>query len=145
MKITINTDERYPETEIAINCSRLSDEIEKIISAIRILDMKLTGSKDGQQYIIEATDIIYIESSDRHCFLYTLTDVYESPLNLSELETKLAERDFLRASKNCLFNLRHIKSIEPDLDRRLTLTMERNFIVIVSRQYSGLVKEKLKE
>jgi len=143
MKIIINTDEKFTETEITVNCNRLGDDIEKLISAIRILDMKLTGSKEGRQYIIEAADVIYIESTDRHSFLYTLKDVYESPLNLSELEAKLADMDFLRASKNCLFNIKRIKAIEPDLDRRLTLTMERDLLVVVSRQYSGLVKEKL--
>lgn len=143
MKITINSDARYTETEITVNCSRVGDDIEKILAAIRILDMKLTGIKDGRQYIIEAAGIIFIESTEKHCFFYTLTDVYESPLKLNELELKLADRDFLRASKNCIFNIKHIKSIEPDLDRRLILTMERDLTVVVSRQYSGLVKEKL--
>jgi len=143
MKIVINTDDRYTETEIIVNCSRIGADTEKLLAAIRMLDMKLTGSRDGRQYIIEAADIIYIESTDKRCFLYTIAGVYENPMNLGELEVKLADRDFMRASKNCLFNLKHIKSIEPDLDRRLTLTMDGDLIVVVSRQYSGLVKEKL--
>ena len=143
MKLTINTDERYAETEITVNCRQMSDDIEKLLSAIRILDMKLTGRKDGRQHILEASDIVYIESTDKRSFIYTLNDVFESPLKLYELEAKLVDRDFLRASKNCLFNIRHIQSIEPDLDRRLTLTMERGFVVVVSRQFSGLVKKKL--
>ncbi|MCL2834171.1 MAG: LytTR family transcriptional regulator [Treponema sp.] len=143
MKLIINTDDRYAETEIIVNCSRIGDETEKLLAAIRMLDMKLAGIRDGRQYVIEASDIIYIESTDKRCFLYTMTGAYENQMNLSELETRLADRDFMRASKNCLFNLKHIKSIEPDLDRRLTLTMERDLVVIVSRQYSGLVKEKL--
>ena len=143
MKLTINTDAQYTETEITVNCNRMSDDIEKLISAIRMLEMKLTGRKDGRQYILDASDVIYIESTDKRTFLYTVTDVFESPLKLYELEAKLVDKDFLRASKNCLFNVRHIQSIEPDLDRRLTLTMERGLQVVVSRQFSGLVKEKL--
>ena len=49
-----------------------------------------------------------IESTDKHSFLYTLTDVYESQFRLYELEAKLAGHDFMRASKNCLFNISHI-------------------------------------
>ena len=143
MKLIINADERYTETEIVVNCNSMSDDIEKLISAIRILDMKLTGRKDGRQYLLDVSDIMYIESIDKRTFLYTLTGVFESPLRLYELEVKLVDRDFLRASKNCLFNIKHIQSIEPDLDRRLTLTMERGLKVVVSRQFSGLVKEKL--
>jgi len=105
--------------------------------------MKLTGRKDGRQYVIEAADIIYIESIDKHTFLYTTNGAYESPFKLYELEEKLAEHDFLRASKNSLFNINHIQSIEPDFDRRLIMTMTNDNKLIVSRQYAVAVKERL--
>ena len=143
MKITINTDEQFTETEIIVKCNRLSDDIEKLLSAIRMCDMKLTGSKDGRQFIIDVSDVMYIETIDKSTFLYTTTDVYESRFKLYELEAKLVDSDFIRASKSCIFNIKYIKSIEPDLERRLALTMERDLKVVVSRQYSGLVKEKL--
>jgi DNA-binding LytR/AlgR family response regulator len=143
MKITITTDDRCAETEITVTCNRMGDDIEKLLAAIRMLDMKLTGRKDGRQHIIDAADVMYIESTDKHTFLYTLTDVYESPFRLYELEAKLADRDFLRASKNCLFNINHILSIEPDFDRRLILAMPKDIKLVVSRQYSAAVKQKL--
>ena len=143
MKIIINTDERCTETEITIRCGRLSDDIEKIIAAIRMLDTKLTGNMNGRQHLLEASDVTYIETTDRRTFLYTLTGVYETPFRLYELEAKLAEMDFLRASKNCLVNINHIQSIEPDFDRRLVLTMEKGVKLVVSRQYSATVKQKL--
>lgn len=143
MKISINTDNCFTETEIIINCSQINDDIEKLLAALRIQDMKLTGRKDGRQYILETADIVYIESTDKRTFLYTSTDVYESPFRLYELEAKLAGGDYLRASKNCLFNINHIQSIEPDLDRRLILTMEKGIKLVVSRQYSAIVKQKL--
>ena len=48
MKLIINTDERYAETEITVNCNRMSDDVEKLLAAIRMFDMKLTGRKDGE-------------------------------------------------------------------------------------------------
>jgi len=69
--------------------------------------------------------------------------VYESSYKLYKLEEKLTENDFLRASKNSLFNINHIQSIEPDLDRRLIMTMSNDNKLIVSRQYAAAVKEKL--
>jgi DNA-binding LytR/AlgR family response regulator len=143
MKIKINIDDRYTGTEITIICNRVSDDVEKLLAVIRMLDMKLTGRKDGRQYILDAADIMYIDSTDKRTFLYTATDVFESSFKLYELEAKLVDRDFLRASKNCLFNISHIQSIEPDLDRRLILTMERGIKLVVSRQYSAEVKQKL--
>ncbi|GHU60048.1 LytTR family transcriptional regulator [Spirochaetia bacterium] len=143
MKITINTDNQCAETEVTVKCNRMDDDIEKLIAAIRMLDMKLTGRKDGRQHILEAADVMYIESIDKRTFLYTSTDVYESPFRLYELEAKLGNKDFLRASKNCIFNFNHVKSIEPDFDRRLILTMEKGIKLMVSRQYSAEVKQRL--
>jgi len=121
----------------------MNDYIEKLIAAIRMLDMKLLCRRDGQQHFIDLTQIIYIENVDKRTFLYTTTDVYESHFRLIELEEKLAKLDFLRASKNCLFNIRHLHSLKSDLEQRLILTMERDIKIVVSRQYSGAVKEKL--
>jgi DNA-binding LytR/AlgR family response regulator len=143
MKITINTDERFIETEITVNCNRISDDIERLLAAIKMMDMKLSGSKEGRQYTLEASDILYIESTDKRCFLYTETDVYESSLRLYELEERLASKDFLRASKNCLFNINHLQFIEPDIDRKLILSMVGGLKVVVSRQYSSAIKKKL--
>jgi DNA-binding LytR/AlgR family response regulator len=143
VKIFINTDDKCTETEITVKCRRISNDIEKLIAAIRILDMKLTGQKDGRQFILEASDIMYIESTDKHTFLYTINDVYESPFRLYEIEAKLANLDFLRANKSCLININHIQSIKPDLDRRLIITMEKGIQLIVSRQYAAAVKKKL--
>ena len=143
MKFTINANESYNETEIIINCNCVNEYIEKLISTIRMLDMKLLCRKDGQQHFIDLTQIIYIENVDKRTFIYTATDVYESHFRLIELEEKLAKLDFLRASKNCLFNIRHLHSLKSDLEQRLILTMEKDMKIIVSRQYSGAVKDKL--
>ena len=142
VKITINTDAQYTETEIIVNCSRLGDDIEKLLAAIKMMDMKLTVYKEKRQYVIDTADVIYIDSTDKRTFLYTNADVYESPLRLYELEEKLVGCNFLRASKNCLFNINHVQSIEPDL-HRLILTTAKGIKLIVSRQYAADVKLKL--
>jgi len=142
VKITINTDDQCKETEIMIICSHLGDDVDRLLTAIKTLDMRLNVYKDKKQYPIDAADVVYIESTDKRTFLYTNTDVYESPLRLYELEEKLAGCNFLRASKNCLFNINHVQSIEPDL-HRLILTAAKGIKLIVSRQYAAAVKLKL--
>lgn len=143
MKITITTEPGCDETEINVKCGRLDDDVEKLLAALRMLDMKLSGSRDGKQFILEIKEIIYIDSVDRRTFLYTAAGVFQSSLRLYELELKLTECDFLRVSKNCIINMNHIISIEPDFDRRLILTMTGNIILPVSRQYAITVKERL--
>jgi DNA-binding LytR/AlgR family response regulator len=105
--------------------------------------MKITGRKEGRNYILNLADIIYIESIDKRTFLYTLTETFETFFRLYELEAKLAALDFLRVSRNCLINVNHIKSIETELNSRLILTMPRDIKLIVSRQYASAVKQKL--
>lgn len=143
LKIYINEDLKYRETEITINCSRLSPDIERLISMLRVLDLKITGKKDGQTYILDAARVLYIDTVDRKTFFYTQNDVYETNLKLYELEEQLEAMDFLRANKSCIINLRHIVSIKPDIDGKLLVTMSNNEKLYVSRQYSPSIKTRL--
>jgi DNA-binding LytR/AlgR family response regulator len=143
MKLTINTDDRYVETEIIVNCCCVNDDVKKIIASIQKTDMKIAGQKDGRKYIIDVSDIHYIESIDRRTFLYTFSDIYETNFRLYELEIKLAGCDFIRASRNCLINLKHIKAIDVELYGKLILLMPKNIELIATRQYSSEIKQKL--
>lgn len=143
MKINININKQYKETEITINCAQMSDELEKVVASLRVLDCKLTGTKNNQTYILDAFQILYIDTTDKKTFLYTKTDVYETSLRLYELEQLLSSNDFFRAGKSSIINFNRIKSIKSDIDGRLIVTMENNEKLIVSRQYASFVKNKL--
>lgn len=143
MKIHINEDSQFREIEITINCKRLSPEVERLISMLRMLDQKLTGKKDGQTYILDAAKVLYIDTVDKRTFFYTKDDIYETDLKLYELEEQLAALDFLRANKSCIINLRQIISIKPDIDGKLLVTMSNKERLYVSRQYSPVIKARL--
>jgi DNA-binding LytR/AlgR family response regulator len=142
LKIHINEDSSIKETEITINCNRISSEIEKMIAMLRVLDLKLTGSKDGQTYILDASKIFYIDTVDKKTFFYTDSEVYETQLKLYELEEQLAASDFFRASKSCIINFNQIHSLKPDITRFI-VTMNNGEKLIVSRQYASSIKKKL--
>ena len=143
MKLTINVDEYYSETEITINCNKMSDEVNKLIASIQIFNMKIAGRRDGREYILDIANIIYIESVDKCTLLYTLEDIYENSLKLYELEAKLEPRGFLRVSKSCLVNINFISSIETESNSRLILTIPRDIKLVVSRSYATEIKQKL--
>lgn len=143
MKINIDIDPRYKETEITIHCAQMSEELEKVVASLRVLDFKLTGIKNNQTYILDASEILYIDTADKKTFLYTKTDVYETALRLYELEQQLSANDFFRAGKSSIISFNKIKSLKSDIDGRLIVTMENNERLIVSRQYASFVKEKL--
>jgi len=143
LKININVNTSYTETEIIINCAAMSDELEKVIASLRALDFKLTGVSKGQTYILDAAQILYIDTVDKKTFLYTKSDVYETALRLYELEQQLSSSDFFRASKSSIINFSKIKSLKSDLDGRIIVVMENDEKLIVSRQYTAFIKNKL--
>ena len=143
MKISINIDASLNDTEIQIRCPQLTPETERLIAAIRMLDSKMTVIKDGEAFILEIADIAYIETVDRKTFVYTASECYETKLRLHETEERLCGIGFLRVSKSCLVNLKHIRSIRAELNRRLRLTLENGEQLIVSRQYADEIKARL--
>ncbi|MFA9464946.1 MAG: LytTR family DNA-binding domain-containing protein [Velocimicrobium sp.] len=143
MKISIHTDETITETKIDITCEKLTPEIEKVLSMLRILDMKLTGQKNNEIFILDACEILYIDSVDKKTFLYTKMDVYESNLRLYELEEQLSKTEFFRASKSIILNLKQIASLRADFDGKIKVTMTNGEKRIVSRQYARNLKQRL--
>ena len=66
-----------------------------------------------------------------------------SPLRLYELLERLECRDFLRAGKSSILNLRQVQSLRPEFGGRLRCTMANGEVLLVSRQYVPSVKERL--
>lgn len=143
MKISINVDTNIKDTEIAISCNQLTPEIEKLLATLRMLDKQLTAVKDGETYLLDVSQIVYIESVDRKTFVYTRDAYFESQLKLYELEERLCECGFFRASKSCVVQMKYIKSLKADIDRKIRLTLENGEKIMVSRQYADGLKRKL--
>lgn len=143
MKIHINEDDQWKDTEITIHCHQVNEEIYKLIAMLRVFDAKLTGTRGGQIYILDASQVLYIDTVDKKSFIYTEHDIYETPLKLYELEEQLAPKDFFRANKSCIINFNQIQSLKADLDGKIIVTMNNKERLVVSRQYAALVKRKL--
>lgn len=143
MKIEINIDETIADMEVVVTCNRLTPKVEKILTALRMMDCQMIGKKDNEIHILDIAQIIYIESVDRKCFIYTADDVYESDLPLYELERQLTEYGFFRVSKSFLIHLPGIHSLKADINRRIRITMVNGEQIIASRQYADGLKKRL--
>ncbi len=143
MKIIINIDENVPETEITISCNQLTDEIENIMATLRIMNQQMLVFKEEENHLLDVSRISYIEALERKTFVYTEDDVFESKLKLYEMEEKLCRSGFFRVSKSCLVNLKYIKTIRNDVERRIRLTLKNGEQVMVSRQYAEEIKRRL--
>ena len=143
MKIEINVDDKIEETCISISCKGLTPELQRILAMMRILDKKLAAMRDGETFLLDVSEIIYVEAIDRKTFVYTKDGVYESGLRLYELEQQLEECGFCRVSKSCLIQLRAVRSLKSDINRRIRVTLDNGEVIIASRQYADGIKKRL--
>lgn len=143
MKIDIRIDEEAEELGISVVCKHLTPEIEKLLATLRMMNRQLTVKKGEDTYLLNMSEVFYIESVDRKCFIYTMKEVYESDFKLYELEAQLDECGFFRASKSCLIHLHSIQSLRADINRKIRVTMKNGEQIIVSRQYAEELKKRL--
>ncbi|MCR5386054.1 MAG: LytTR family transcriptional regulator DNA-binding domain-containing protein [Treponema sp.] len=143
MKITINVEPSAKETSLLVTCKELTPQVEKLLASIRILDKQITVKKDDSVFLINLEDIFYIEALERRTFIYTDKDVFDSEMKLYELESALAQYDFIRVSKNTICSLRKIKSLKSEVDRKIKITLENGYQIIASRMYADELRKKL--
>jgi DNA-binding LytR/AlgR family response regulator len=139
----IKIEENHPSVEVLIKCPKVTDEVERMISALQGFGEKLSGVKDGKTYFVGAGDVFYFESVDKKCFIYTETDVYEIGYRLYELEERLTEKNFIRIAKAQIVNIAKVKSLCPDFGGRIEVVLINGEKLTVSRQYSKSFKERL--
>ncbi len=143
MKINIEEIKELEETEINIKCSSITKELLNFIGDLVSDNQKIVGNYEGESFLIEQSDIYYIESVDDKVFAYTEDKLYSLNLKLYELEKKLSSRYFFRASKSCIVNISHIVSLKSLFNGRIQVTMKSGEYVVISRSQVALFKEKL--
>lgn len=143
MKIEIDADDKYTDTEVVIRTPKITQEIEKMIALMRMINMQIGVKYNDETYLLDIEKILYIDTVDRKTLVYTEDEIYESDLKLYEIEMELVERDFLRVSKQTIVNLRKVKSLRAEFDRKIRLTLQNGEQIIVSRMYSDELRRKL--
>lgn len=143
MKIEILVDEKATDLKIFVTCRQLTPDVEKILATLRMMNHQLTAKKDAEIYLLDTAQVIYIESVDRKCFIYTADEIYESDFRLYELEQQLEKYGFFRVSKSFLIHLQNIQSLKADINRKIRITMSNGEQIVASRQYADELKKRL--
>ena len=123
MQVHVEIGEDLPETVITIRCREKTPYINKLIAALKIVDRQIVVNCGGNLTSLNLDAVLYIESVDRKCFVYTEKETCESDSRLYELEQQLREYLFVRISKSAIVNLKNIKSIKTHLGRRLLIRL----------------------
>lgn len=131
-------DELY---ELLVRCKN-EEEFYKVQQALQSIREKIKGFKYDRTYMIELSDILYIDTVDKKTFCYTMQDVYEISYRLYELEETLDAR-FIRINKSCILNMEQLDHIRADFGGRIMCTLSNQETLSVSRQYAQGFKRKL--
>lgn len=143
MKIEIDIDEKYSDIEVGIKAPQLTQDIEKLLSLMRMINMQIAVKKNEETYLLDTEKILYIEVVERNTFVYTEDATYESDMKLYEMEQELLEQNFSRISKQIIINLKKVKSLKADINRKIRVTLVNDEQIIVSRMYSDELRRRL--
>ncbi len=143
MKVTIIEDPDIKETEVSIVCSKMTNEINDIVSKISAIGLTVAGKKDEETFLIPIKEIFYFESVEGNVFFYTKNEIYEATDKLYKVEESLKNLQFARISKNVIVNLDKMLSIRKAENSRLVATLVNQERLVVSRQYVSKIKKKL--
>ena len=143
MKIEIFVDEKATDLNISVTCKQLTPDVERILTMLRMMNHQLMVKKNEETFLLDIAQVIYIESVDRKCFVYTSDEIYETDLRLYELEKQLEGYGFFRVSKSFLIHLQKVQSLKAEINRKIRITMSNGEQIIASRQYAEELKKRL--
>lgn len=144
MKLILQEDKSLKEAIIDITYSVLDWRIQKVIEIAEMSTIQLEGTKEEHIYLLDSSDIFYIESVDNYSFLYTESEVFESKEKLYALEIILENSAFIRINKSTILNMNYLQSVRPLPNYRLEANLKNDEKLIISRHYMKDIKQYTK-
>lgn len=148
MKVRVEIDGELAEDEILIRCRRMDESVQKVYENLLQQTGRgpvITFYKQNQEYYFPLSNVLFFETAGDHVYAHTADDEYLVHCRLFELEQMLP-RNFIRAAKSAIVNVRRIYSIE----RNLTSASRIQFTgshkqVYVSRFYFAELRQRIQE
>ena len=147
MKLRIEIDPSGEE-EIIIKANGITDKIRRLQATI---DREISGGeeiavrKEGEECYLPFSELLFFETEENRVFAHTKDECFACPLRLNELEM-LLPRTFTRASKSCIVNTAHIRSISRTPTGVSIATFAKtDKKVFISRMYYKIVREIIEE
>ena len=143
MRVEIINNQTTESVNVEIHCKDITDEVKRLKRHIDNFSTSISGTEDGNTYIVSPNDIFYIESVDKKTFIYTEDKVLSTDKRLYELEEILDNRDYFRCSKSVIINLNKVVRLKPEITRNILATLSNDEVVVISRRYATELKKLL--
>lgn len=96
----------------------------------------ITVQSNNEWYRIKVDNIYLIEARyEDTVLIHAFDGKHNLDKSLIELESELDNRIFIKVSRNIIININAIKSVETNLFRRLSVTLNNKSKIMVSRQF----------
>lgn len=145
MKVSLNIDSSYDETQVTIHCKEIDDSVQSILNLVKGLETQFIVGKDGEmQHILKPTDIHYFHTEGDSVMAVTTDGSFKVKEKLYELEQLLPSNKFIRLSKSVIANLHELSRFEASFNGTLCVYFKSNAKEYVSRTYVNSIKDALK-
>jgi DNA-binding LytR/AlgR family response regulator len=106
---------------------------------------RIAISSNGKTIFEDVADIVYIETYNRGCKIYTVDNAYQDSKTIGEYEKKLGEVHFFRIHKSYLINLDKVREVFPWGNNSFSLRMKgyEDNILPISREKTKLLRQML--
>jgi len=145
MLLNLEHRKTHRDIEVSIIYPEKNKTVERLISFINSLSVKIEGYAENSIKQINAPDIYYIESEDKVAVIFCEKEYYRTKYRLYQISEKLAELGFVQISKYCLININKLDKIIPLSNRRMEAILKNGKKVFITRKYLYDIKRVLQE
>ena len=149
MKLNLYEDKNLKEEKIDIHFTNMRPVIKQLIDTVKSERPTLSGRPadedmdDGEEIILDAKEIYYLDYVDRKLFAYTKDGVFRIMNTLANCEEMLWNYGFVRVSKSNLVNIYKIKQLKPDANMKVYASFDNGDRICINRSYNKSFKEYL--
>jgi len=145
MLLNLEHRKTHRDIEVSIIYPEKNKTVERLISFINSLSVKIEGYAEDSIKQINAPDIYYIESEDKIAVIFCEKEYYRTKYRLYQMSEKLAGLGFVQISKYCLININKLDKIIPLSNRRMEAILKNGKRVFITRKYLYDIKRALQE
>lgn len=143
MRYIVNKMDRG-ETELILNYTELTPEVEAALLFMEKGQRKLTGKADGEVVVFSPEELLYVEKVDEKTFAYTMDQVIQLDLSLYSLEALLNQEKYFRCSKSMIVNIDKVERLKSLSSNRIDATLVNGEHIIISRTYASEFRRLLR-
>ncbi|MDO5575173.1 MAG: LytTR family DNA-binding domain-containing protein [bacterium] len=144
MKLKKVQNPKYDEIEVEIKYAVQDEDVNRLFSMLDAFDTQIRCIDDMGEHLVNASDILYIESVDRKTYVYPEQGVLMTEQRLYQLAEALKPSGFVQISKACLLNINTLECIKPLMNSRMEATLKNGEKVHINRKYLSSIKNALK-